>query len=341
MLSVPERMPMGEHDMSLVTIVIPVYNGSAFLASAIDSALGQTYSNVEVIVVNDGSQDSGATQRVALAYGDRIRYFLKENGGVASALNFAIREMKGDYFSWLSHDDIYCSEKIWKQISFLKEQAAVRTIVYSDYSIFTDEKITNSVVVSMPIVPSRYFRYWLTARSSLHGCTLLIPRGVFSEIGFFNESLRTTQDYDLWFRAAEHFAFAHVPAVLIHARSHAGQDTRGQSRLAFKESNDLHLAFVKKLFRSELPGEAKVGSRYLILASSLWGRGFIAAGDYCAGLAKQYGVSLVRVFVATFQARCTYWLRQAVLHVLSSQTKQKLRRMFNRLRGIQRGLKRF
>src|SRR5690554_1481040 len=70
-----------------VSIVIPVYNGANYLHEAINCALAQTYLNVEVVVVNDGSSDDGETERIALSYGDRIRYFTKENGGVATALN--------------------------------------------------------------------------------------------------------------------------------------------------------------------------------------------------------------------------------------------------------------
>ena len=73
-----------------VSIIIPVYNGSNYLKEAIESALAQTYDNVEVLVVNDGSNDGGATEQIALSYGERIRYFKKENGGVASALNVGI-----------------------------------------------------------------------------------------------------------------------------------------------------------------------------------------------------------------------------------------------------------
>ena len=98
----------------LVSIIIPVYNGSNYLKKAIDSALSQTYKNIEIIVVNDGSKDDGATEQVALSYGDKINYYLKENGGVSSALNFGISKMKGDYFSWLSHDDEYTQTKIEK-----------------------------------------------------------------------------------------------------------------------------------------------------------------------------------------------------------------------------------
>src|SRR5258708_19140804 len=64
-----------------VSIVIPVYNGSNFLAEAIDSALAQTYGDVEVLVINDGSRDDGETERIALSYGDRVRYIVKPNGG--------------------------------------------------------------------------------------------------------------------------------------------------------------------------------------------------------------------------------------------------------------------
>ena len=83
----------------LVSIVIPAYNASNYLAEAIDSALAQTYPNVEIIVVNDGSRDDGATRAVALSYGDQIRYFEKPNGGSSSALNTGIANMKGEWFS--------------------------------------------------------------------------------------------------------------------------------------------------------------------------------------------------------------------------------------------------
>ena len=70
-----------------ISIIIPVYNGANYLRNAIDSALEQTYDNCEVLVINDGSSDDGATERIAAEYGERIRYFYKENGGVATALN--------------------------------------------------------------------------------------------------------------------------------------------------------------------------------------------------------------------------------------------------------------
>ena len=102
-----------------ISIVIPAYNASNYLAEAIDSALSQTYKNVEIIVVNDGSPDDGATAKVAAKYGDKIRYFEKPNGGSASALNVGIANMTGEWFSWLSHDDLYEPKKLEKQIEYI------------------------------------------------------------------------------------------------------------------------------------------------------------------------------------------------------------------------------
>ena len=116
-----------------VSIIIPVYNGSDFMKEAIDSAINQAYKSIEIIVINDGSKDDGKTKNIALSYGNNIRYFEKENGGVATALNLGIKEMTGEYFSWLSHDDYYYPKKIEKQINFLKKQKNKEMILFSNY----------------------------------------------------------------------------------------------------------------------------------------------------------------------------------------------------------------
>ena len=103
----------------LVSIVIPVYNGSNYMKEAIDSALSQTYENIEIVVVNDGSKDEGKSDAIARSYGDKIRYFPKANGGSSSALNKGIAEMNGEWFSWLSHDDLYYPQKVEKQVEYL------------------------------------------------------------------------------------------------------------------------------------------------------------------------------------------------------------------------------
>ena len=122
----------------LVSIIIPVYNGSNYMCEAIDSALAQTYKNIEIIVVNDGSDDAGKTEEIARNYGNKIRYICKNNGGVSTALNTGIANMKGLYFSWLSHDDIYTPDKIEKEICALSRLANKDTIILCE-SGYIDE----------------------------------------------------------------------------------------------------------------------------------------------------------------------------------------------------------
>jgi glycosyltransferase involved in cell wall biosynthesis len=192
----------------LVSIVIPVYNGSNFLRDAIESALAQTYRSFEVLVVNDGSDDGGKTAQLARSYGDRIRYFEQPNRGVSAALNKGIQEMKGGYFAWLSHDDVFLPRKLELQVRALETEGA-DVVVYSDYEL-VDAKLRRIKKKIMGDVAPEQFRFRILLDTALHGCTILIPRVCF-EKGGFDEALRTTQDYEMWFRLAETYRFVRVP----------------------------------------------------------------------------------------------------------------------------------
>ncbi len=235
-----------------VSIVIPVYNGSDYLREAIESAIAQTFKDVEVIVVNDGSSDGGKTEEIALSYGTAIRYFVKENGGVASALNVGIREMKGKYFSWLSHDDVYYPDKIASQLSFLNScNNDPDTVMYSDFDIINSKsELTGSIKIEAP-KPGN-MRFALTVSYPIHGCTTLIPRSCFEKGGLFNEALRTTQDYDLWFRFASLFPFVHQSKSLIKSRHHEAQGTITMNRLHVREVDELLGCFLHALQPEEL-----------------------------------------------------------------------------------------
>lgn len=260
-----------------VSIVIPVYNGANYLAEAIDSALAQTYPNCEVLVINDGSTDNGATREVALSYGDRIRYFEKENGGVASALNMGIREMTGEYFSWLSHDDLYYPNKIQRQIEWLEGKAA-RVILYSDYDIVNNK---SEVIATRRIVSSnKHMLLSLIMDEPVNGCTVLVPKECFDEVGGFNESLKTTQDYEFWFRSAQKYDYIHIPDLLIKSRIHESQGTQTISSHRDNE-NDYFIWAIKQLpvISANTLGVSLDSSFYLKLAINLSSRECQRAAD--------------------------------------------------------------
>jgi glycosyltransferase involved in cell wall biosynthesis len=236
----------------LVSIVIPVFNGSNYLSKAIESALIQDYSSLEIIVINDGSNDNSKTRDIALSFGEKIRYFEKENGGVASALNFGISKMQGDYFSWLSHDDLYVPNKISSQVNFLKQYDTLskKNIVFSDYELIDfNEKVFGRSNLAIQNISS--FRIWLTGQSLLNGCTLLIPRAAFDGDVKFNEDLKHTQDYDFWFRIAEKFDFVYFHQHLVKSRQHPEQDSIKLAGEAWKEVKQMKLFFVKSLGKKD------------------------------------------------------------------------------------------
>ena len=269
--------------MPKVSIVIPVYNGADYLADAIDSALAQDYDNKEIIVVNDGSTDDGATEAIVSDYGTKLRYFFKPNGHVASALNYAIERMTGEYFSWLSHDDLYFPNKVSAQVAQLAGEPT-NTIIYSDFEVLdVAGGCRCDVRLSSPTPDG--FRLWITANNSLHGCSLLIPRSAFEECGRFNETLRTTQDYDMWFRMSARYRFIHLPRVLVTARQHAGQGSRQLGKLAQRECDDLLAEFVDDLSAVDMGcGEGyRLPVAFAALSENLRRRGF----DRAAGAALQ------------------------------------------------------
>lgn len=275
-----------------VSTIIPVWNGVDFLAEAVQSALDQTYDNHEIIVVNDGSCDNGATAAIARRYGDKIRYFEKPNGGVATALNFAVEHMTGDYFSWLSHDDLYTPAKVSSHIRELAKQGDPDCcVLYGDYLVFTDDP-DNANLVSIGSRPPSEFRLFITRENILHGCTLLVPRVAFLAYGGFNTSLKTTQDYDLWFRMAETCQFIHQSVAGVKARRHQNQGTRKMSDIVLREGDALLVGFVDALTGSELlaTGASSVGEAYRLLSDNLASRGFANASARAAVLAMGHGV---------------------------------------------------
>jgi glycosyltransferase involved in cell wall biosynthesis len=229
-----------ENDFApLVTIVIPVYNGENYMREAIDSALAQTYKNIEIIVVNDGSIDS--TEEIALSYGDKIQYFAKRNGGVATAVNLAIENMRGEYFSWLSHDDVYLPNKIERQIQELASLDNKNTIICSNYFICDAnldvleksllEYREASVLINYPI--------FATLMWYISFGTLMISRQVLQEAGNFNSKLICVQDYDFYFRRLLKYPLKFVHDTLICCRDHQSRNSNNSSLLLLKEAANL------------------------------------------------------------------------------------------------------
>ncbi|WP_026559206.1 glycosyltransferase [Bacillus sp. J37] len=224
-----------------VSIIIPFYNCS-YVDQAIDSAINQTYDNIEVIVVNDGS--TRFTEKI-IPYLNRIRYIEKGNGGTASALNLGIKNATGDYFSWLSSDDIFYKDKIAKQLNFMKERNG--SFSYTNYSFINkDSQITKSA--AGVYFPNRIdFLQHLRTGNSINGCTVMMKMELFSKLGVFNEGLKFTQDYDFWLRAVQHYEFYYLNEPLLKYRVHNDMGTKKHYEDIMKEVRTLNQKYEDQL----------------------------------------------------------------------------------------------
>jgi glycosyltransferase involved in cell wall biosynthesis len=231
-------------DNKMVSIVIPAYNASNYLAEAIDSALAQTYTNIEIIVVNDGSPDDGATKRVAQSYGNKIRYFEKSNGGCASALNYGIQQMNGFWFSWLSHDDLYLPEKIETLIALvdrynLDSEATVlgcNDLIMGPSGKTSGNLFNNSTGVLSPV---QAFGETLN-KKTFNGCGLLIPKKILDKVGDFRTDYKHLLDRELWMRIAVNgHSYCFADEAMVISRVHNQQVTVKAQDILYQEEERL------------------------------------------------------------------------------------------------------
>lgn len=241
----------------LVSIIIPVYNGENYLREAIDSALAQTYKNIEIIVVNDGSADEQKTERIALSYGEKITYIAKENGGSSSALNTGIRNMKGEYFSWLSHDDLYLPEKIERQVEAMLTIKAEDVIVVCD-GILIDKngnKLLSKTSKAKGLYNAVQALVLLSHGHGINGCGVLIPKALMDKVGYFDEKMVYLNDLDYWWRIIfKNVKVFYMQDKLVKTRIHAQQVSKTKRHIFDTERHVLANKLLNQVEYAEMDG---------------------------------------------------------------------------------------
>lgn len=232
----------------MVSIIIPVFNGSNYMRDAIDSALNQSYKNCEVIVINDGSNDGGETERIAKSYGNKIRYYSKENGGVATTVNMGIELMTGEYFAWLSHDDMFTADKIEKQMHSIHESGIENAICHCNFEFLYVEDNKRVKVNWLEQYEKKQLETSCFAPVflAIHGSTLLIHKSHFERVGNYDETLRATQDSEFLFRVMRNQKSFFVEDSLMISRIHKEQGQRTM-KCHKAEYNDMFMSFCEQL----------------------------------------------------------------------------------------------
>jgi teichuronic acid biosynthesis glycosyltransferase TuaG len=217
------------NEMPKVSIIIPFYN-CEYIHFAIRSALNQTYSNFEIIVVDDGSTQH---QYKISPYKNRIIYIYKENGGTASALNKGIAAATGELIAWLSSDDMFLPNKLSAQVNFMKQHHG--DIVYTNFNLINSGNQIIKNNVGLIINNRKDFINYIQSSCPINGSTVLIKKKVLELIGPFDESLKYTQDYEMWIRAVRHFNFCGLNKALLNYRVHENMGSKKYSLEQNKE----------------------------------------------------------------------------------------------------------
>jgi glycosyltransferase involved in cell wall biosynthesis len=149
--------------------------------------------------------------------------------------------MKGDFFAWLSHDDLFTSDKLRLQVAALKDSERENEILFSGYMLINQKgNMTGNVDFSSQLDSCN--KLGGIERGLINGCTILMSKKIINQVGFFNEDLRYTQDYDYWLRCLmAGYSFKYMPFSLVKTRIHSEQDSRKHHKLAHLESENLWL----------------------------------------------------------------------------------------------------
>jgi glycosyltransferase involved in cell wall biosynthesis len=231
-------------DEPLVSVVIPTYNGAAFLETAIDSVLSQTYPPVECIVVDDGSTDE--TPAIIDSFGPRVRTARQPNAGFARARNRGARLARGDFVSFLDDDDCWRPTKVEQQVRALAERPEA-AVIYTAVELI-DDRGDHLGTIPAPPATSAFRNTILMEWPHLaleQGA--LIRREAFVELGGFDERLTYSIGCDLACRLALDYPVQPIDEPLAAYRQHPHQMHHNLSRL----ERDMRLIYDKVLARDE------------------------------------------------------------------------------------------
>jgi glycosyltransferase involved in cell wall biosynthesis len=205
-----------------VSAIIPTYNRKRYVQLAIDSALTQTYPNLEVIVVDDGSTDG--TEAALAGYAEKIRYIKQENQGESVARNVGIYASQGEYIALLDSDDLWKPDKVERQLEFLQNNPDIG-LVSCHVGVINEH---GTVVTGGPVHPEqksdRVSLENLVLDSPVHASTILLHRQSLDDVGVFDTTIRYGEDWDLCLRLASKYQIGFIlgePLTMLRTHGEA------------------------------------------------------------------------------------------------------------------------
>lgn len=237
----------------IVSIIIPVYNAEKFLEECLKSAINQTFSEYDIIAVDDGSTDNSL--EILKKYSEHIKIFTKKNGGAASAMNVGIKQSSGEWIKRLDSDDVLNPNAVNELVlESRKIENKKNTILYANY----DNIDSNGNIIDCVILPNfnKFDLFDVNVMLLDHDIgnedTVLIHRSTFDEYGMYDETT-DFEDYELRLRFCliHRCRLHHVPKTVAKYRIHSSQTTKKKIRNSLEVTNRIRKSVLEKLDSSE------------------------------------------------------------------------------------------
>lgn len=280
-------------DKPLVSVVMATYNMSSYLPLAVRSVLDQTYKNIELLIVDDGSTDDTEKVVEPFLHDSRVKYMVQENKGQAAAKNFGVHKSTGEYVAFLDADDLWMPEKLDLQIPLFFNSKTVGVVyarlIYIDdtgnsLAMFDNDKIFRGQV-SGPMLIRNFIPFG----------TSVVKRECFERLGGFKETIRMGIDYDLWLRFSTRYEFDYVDRPLLYYRVWSGQMS---SNCKGRYLNGIE---IMKNFLQEFPGIVDKGTE-----SEAWAHTYVGFGQ-CLYKVDQKIVPALRFYMRAIHCKPNYW----------------------------------
>lgn len=256
----------------VVSVILPTFNRADLVLESIQSILGQTYRDFELIVIDDGSVDNTRELLSPMAKEGLLKYAYQENAGLPAARNHGIRLARGSFITLLDSDDLYVAEKLEKQVSYFEKYPEAQ-IVQCWFSKFNDQSADLGVRDTSWFEGQIYPDILLQWSVLMAVPCVMMRREAFDKVGLFNESLRWGEDLDLWRRVSRQFPFHMIPESLVKVRVHASSMSSDKSQGAKHFGLVLEEAFADDPSLSSDFQKKAWASMYTNVAHNLLGQG--------------------------------------------------------------------
>lgn len=227
-----------------VSVIIPTYNRANVVCNAVDSVINQTYKNIEIIVVDDGSTDD--TKKVLNKYAGNIKYIKQSNQGVSSARNLGIKESTGEYLAFIDSDDVWHSDKVQKQLDFFNSNKNNNIgLVYTNTILIDKDNQKKKRRDFFTKNESGILEFIDVFKDPYLGLpTVMILSSVINKVGLFDEGLETAEDIDLYLRISEFYKIGYIHDILVDV--HQSENSLSEKLSSYQDNIDVVTKFVDK-----------------------------------------------------------------------------------------------